>query len=190
MLALSLFYRGSFLVPLQDFLGREFFEIQHIWELDPVVQLDVPERVEVKNDSCEMHDECIGQLVDGSLLLQLHPLAAGFAGIVGDDFTIAELAQAVVDRPLILDSYCEITEIFNGLSQIAAVFASQHRAGLTSKNIFQEVLLAGVFEEHLQPIETEVEELLSIFLLSDICWLAIKLLEAEAERRRVVILAI
>jgi len=89
-----------------------------------------------------------------------------------------------------LDSYCEIIEIFNGLSQIAAVFASQHRAGLTSKNIFQEVLLAGVFEEYLQPIETEVEELLSIFLLSDICWLAIKLLEAEAERRWVVILAI
>ena len=73
-----------------------------------------------------MYDERIGQFVDGNLLLQLHRLVAGFAFVVSDDFIITELAQAIVDWPLILDSYSEIIEILDVFSQIASVFASQH----------------------------------------------------------------
>ena len=59
-LALFLLEGPGFLVVLEDLLCREFFEIQDVWELNSVVELEIPESIEVKNDSLQMDDELIG----------------------------------------------------------------------------------------------------------------------------------
>lgn len=165
-------------------------QVKHVWELHPVVKLLVAQRVEVKDDPLQVHDESVGQPVDSHPLLKLNPLVACSALVVAYDFPRHKLFEAIVDGALVLDLEGKVVEGLSLLAQVAAALALHHRAGLAAKDVFEEVFLTRSSEQGLESVKAEVQELLGVFLLAYVGGLAIKRLEAEAERSRVVVLTV
>jgi len=75
------------LVRLEDLSCRIFFEIQDVWELDSVIELEIPASIEVVNDSLQMDNEGVGQLLDRQLLFKFNSLVAGLTLIITDYFS-------------------------------------------------------------------------------------------------------
>jgi len=84
---LSLLEEMRLLVRLEDLSCRIFFEIQDVWELDSVIELEIPASIEVVNDSLQMDNEGVGQLLDRQLLFKFNSLVAGLTLIITDYFS-------------------------------------------------------------------------------------------------------
>lgn len=61
----------SQIIALEDLVRRERLQIKHVRELDLVVILDISENFEVKSDSLQVDDECVGSFLYRGCLLKL-----------------------------------------------------------------------------------------------------------------------
>ena len=91
---------------------------------------------------------------------------------------------------MILDLKTQIEKDLAALPCVSAVFASLNLARLSPEDVIQQILLARVLQQALNSIESNIQELLGVLLLSNIRGLAIKALEAEAKWSWVVALPI
>jgi len=90
LLVLHLFCLRPLLAQLcclfQYLLEAELLQVECVWELKLVVQLNVSKLVKVEYDSVEVDDESVWQFLDRQLLLNLYTLAASLTLVVRDDF--------------------------------------------------------------------------------------------------------
>jgi hypothetical protein len=91
---------------------------------------------------------------------------------------------------LILDLKTQIEKDLAALPCVSAVFASLNLARLSPEDVIQQILLARVLQQALNSIESNIQELLGVLLLSHVRPLTIVRLVAVAQRCGVVVLTV
>lgn len=107
----------------KDLVQHERAHVELIRELELVIQLHVAHRVEVEDDSIQVHDQRVGQVLDAALFLDGHFLETSTAIIVFDFLARDHALERCLQIFLVLDSDLQSVEVFICAHNVATVLA-------------------------------------------------------------------
>jgi hypothetical protein len=118
-------------------------EVEHVGELDAVVQFLVHEGVHVEDDSLHVQEEHVGRPVYDKFLLDVHCLLAVITLVAFYQLSRSQLFQPILYTSLIFDLQRQIKESLIVLINFPASLASFNGACLTTKDTLEEILLVS-----------------------------------------------
>lgn len=180
LLIISFVLAYSVLIP-HDFKEGVWFQVQLIGELPVGVDFVIAEGVEVKYDSLQMHYQHIWSLGYQCSSTNINLLIAAIALVVIDNFSFYHLHQAGFHRLNVLHWEGQVVEVLNTVLNLATFLANHLTASLTTEHRLEQILSRGTSELVFHSIKDQVQEFLSILLLSQVGWVAIQVLECKAE---------
>mmetsp|Transcript_33660 Transcript_33660/g.51963 ORF Transcript_33660/g.51963 Transcript_33660/m.51963 type:complete len:204 (-) Transcript_33660:5923-6534(-) len=137
---------------VHDFPVGIRLEVEHLRELEQVVQLIILERVEVEHDSLEVDDQHVGRVRNQGALVNIHLLLTAGALVVIDDFSGDKFSEAVLHRFDAFDGERQIQEVLNTVLHFTALIADQLAASGATEDRSQQVLSRGVLQSLLDSV--------------------------------------
>lgn len=155
-----------------------------------IIIFDYTIYLEIVSDSLKMDNHCVWQITDCLSLLAITSFLTCIAHIVINGISSNVFVETIHYRGLIFDLQRDIKECVDSFADVSASHTGGSLGAFTSKYVIDQMLLGRVLQGSLDPIKSDIQKLLRIFLDPDICGLSIEFFETEAKWRRVVILSI